>query len=230
MEVRLETREVCTDGVVPSQPPRLTVSTTLSPGRGLMEVQAVHHTESALWVGCWEGLISYREGQPTYHHQVRVYSITSRGDALFTLSYDSAFFTSYCITRWDTSRYPQLTQVWKQEVDGSDRLTAAGEKLVLCHQGYLTVYSCDRGQQLSEISYPGMFSYPLCGVEGQGVLVGVGNQLIHLPLDNQQGEPTPRYQCEEYIAAVCADGTSGRVFIATEGKKIIIITSSGGSV
>ena len=93
------------------------------------------------------------------------------------------------------------------------------------------MYSCDRGQRLSQISYPGIkCSSPLCGVEGQGVLVGVGNQLIHLPLDNQQGEPTPRYQCEEDIEALWADGTSGRVFIATKGKKIIVITSSGESV
>ena len=93
------------------------------------------------------------------------------------------------------------------------------------------MYSCDRGQQLSRISYPGVtFSSPLCGVEGQGVLVGVRNQLIHFPLDNQQGEPTPRYQCEEDITALWADGTSGRVFIATKGKKIIVITSSGESV
>ena len=110
-------------------------------------------------------------------------------------------------------------------------LTAAGEKLVLCHQGYLTVYSCDRGQELSRISYPGVTrSSPLCSVEGQGVLVGVGNRLIHFPLDNQQGEVTPRYQCEEDIEALCADGTSGRVVIATKGKKIIVITSSGESV
>ena len=53
-------------------------------------------------------------------------------------------------------------------------LTAAGEKLVLCHKDHVTVYSCDRGQRLSQISYPGVTYFsPLYSVEGQGVLVGV---------------------------------------------------------
>jgi len=120
--------------------------------------------------------------------------------------------------------YPALTRVWEQKVEASLHLTSAGEKLVLSQDDHLGVYSFVSGQQLSQIPCPGMSWYSrLCGVKGRTVLARVKKRLMLVSLGNQQEQPTPCFECEEEIHALCTDDTGERVSIATKGMNPHVI-------
>jgi len=193
-------------------------------------VKALHYTHSALWVGHLDGFYSFNNGKYTNHYQRALLSITSSGQTLYTVRRDEND-KLYYLTRLDTSWYPRLHRIWEWRGGCSNCLTAVGERLVLCHNGHLGVYSGDSGQKLFGIFHPGLRPHsPLCGVGKQGVLVGVGRRLLLFSLATQLKQVTLVYECKGDIRALCTDGTCDRIFIATSNSKPIVITSSGKKV
>jgi len=226
MKIMLISYPVRPEVSVRSHPPSISWSSSLRPD--LFHLLSVHHSDSILWAGCSDGLVSFREGRRTCHLPGKMLSITSQGTALYTLRYSAAYY----LTRWETLFYPTVFRLWEEKVEASLHLASAGEKLVLGHNDHLGVYSCDSGQQLSQITCPGVSRYSrLCGVKGRAVLARVKKRLMLVSLGNQQEQPILFYECEEEIHALCTDDTGDRVFIATnETKTIDVINLSGKTV
>jgi len=213
---------------VPTQAPNLRLAFTFDVRQC---VNALCHNDSILWIMVRNSMIfltnerqllgTNLEGSP-----VALY-VPSKGTVLYVVGcYGGSF---YYLTRSDTSTHPYPT-LWKQKVELSHNMTAAGEKLVLCHTDHLGVYSCDRGQPLFQIAFPGVLPKSLlCDVLGRRVLVQVGERLMLFSLDNPHQQPSRSHKCAN-ICAMCSDETGRLVYLWRGNRTYVVMTVSGESV
>ena len=213
---------------LPTQAPNLIHASTFDIGRS---VDALCHNDSILWIMVRNKQISFiNEGHCSATNlgrpPVALY-VPSKGTVLYFVgSYGNSF---YYLTRRDTSTCPYPT-LWKQKVELSHSMTAVGEKLVLCHTDHLGVYSCDRGQPLFQIAFPGVLPKSLlCDVEGRRVLVQVGERLMLFSLNNLRQRPSQSHKCGN-ICAMCSDETGRLVYLWKGFGTYVVMTASGESV